>query len=75
MYVMEVYHLTDEAKGKRLVYNMSSAEAPHFELAGLAPGATYQLATYVYNVKGQSAKIVFKVTTLNLAEKRTAETR
>ena len=56
------------------VYNLTSHDAPHFEMAGLAPGTTYRLAAYAANVKGQSAKILFNVTTLNLAEKRTAET-
>ena len=61
--------------GKVLVYNISNMDAPHFEMAGLTPGTTYLFAAFVYNVKGQSAKILFNVTTLNLAEKRTAETR
>ena len=89
IFVLEVY-LVDEgeiisssdlnthgnlAGGRILVNNLTSSEAPHFQISGLTPGTTYQFAAYAYNVKGQSAKMLFNVTTLNLAEKRTAETR
>ena len=88
LFVLEVY-LVDEdlisssevngyrklPSGRILVYNLTSHDAPHFQMAGLSPGTTYQFAAYAHNIKGQSAKILFNVTTLNLAEKRTAETR
>ena len=57
------------------MYNLTSSDSPHFQIAGLTPGTTYQFAVYAHNIKGQSAKILFNATTLNLAEKRTAETR
>ena len=82
VYVLEVYMLPSpdnglavNGGGNVLIYNISSADGPHFEMAGLTPGTTYQFAAFVYNLKGQSPKILFNVTTLNLAEKRTAETR
>ena len=89
IFVLEVYLVDDEeiitssdlnshrkfSGGRILVNNLTSSEAPHFQISGLTPGTTYQFAAYAYNVKGQSAKMLFNVTTLNLAEKRTAETR
>ena len=89
LFVLEVYLVDDDLvasnseistnrkfhSGRILVYNLTSADAPHFQMAGLSPGTTYQFAAYARNVKGQSAKILFNATTLNLAEKRTAETR
>ena len=83
MFVLEVY-LVDEdlisssevsggrrklPSGRILVYNLTSSDAPHFQIAGLTPGTTYQFATYAHNIKGPSAKMLFNVTTLNLAEK------
>ena len=89
IFVLEVYLVDDEEivsssdinsrhklpGGRILVNNLTSFEAPHFQISGLTPGTTYQFAAYAHNVKGQSAKMLFNVTTLNLAEKRTAETR
>ena len=89
VYVLEVYLVDEELipssdisgvsrkipSGRILVYNLTSSDAPHFQIAGLTPGTTYQFAVYAHNIKGQSAKILFNATTLNLAEKRTAETR
>jgi hypothetical protein len=87
-FVLEVYLIDEDLisspnenshrklpSGKMLVYNLTSSDAPHFQIAGLSPGTKYQFAGYAHNIKGQSAKILFNVTTLNLAEKRTAETR
>ena len=81
VYVLEVYqadHREDFVKNleKRhnLIYNISNPERPHFEMAGLSAGTSYQFAAYVYNVMGQSAKILFNVTTLNyFAEPRSKE--
>ena len=87
IFVLEVYlvdDVTDSSSeigqlsgggGRILVYNLTSQDAPHFQMAGLTPGTMYQFAAYARNIKGQAAKILFNVTTLNLAEKRTAETR
>ena len=89
VYVLEVYLVDEELipssdmsglsrklpSGRILVYNLTTSDAPHFQIAGLTPGTTYQFAVYAHNIKGQSAKILFNATTLNLAEKRTAETR
>ena len=59
-----------------LVYNATSNEIPpRFDLVGLNPGTEYQFLLYASNSLGTSPKFALNATTLNLAEKRTAETR
>ncbi len=59
-----------------LVYNATSNELPpRFDLVGLIPGTEYQFVLYASNTLGTSSKVSLNATTLNLAEKRTAETR
>ena len=59
-----------------LVYNATSNEIPpRFDLVGLNPGTEYQFVLYASNALGVSPKFSLNATTLNLAEKRTAETR
>jgi hypothetical protein len=59
-----------------LVYNATSNEIPpRFDLAGLIPGTEYQFVLYASNALGTSSKFWLNATTLNVAEKRTAETR
>ena len=59
-----------------LVYNATSNETPpRFDLIGLSPGTDYQFVMYASNSLGTSSKFWLNATTLNLAEKRTAETR
>ena len=44
-------------------------------LDGLEAGAEYHIVVYASNMLGKSPKMSFNATTLNMAEKRTAETR
>ena len=80
IFVLEAYALaTTEgtllAPGS-LVYNATSNETPpRFDLIGLSPGTDYQFVMYATNSLGTSSKFWLNATTLNLAEKRTAETR
>ena len=66
---------TADAQRLRLVYNLSNSEAPEFMLDGLEAGAEYHIVVYASNMLGKSPKMSFNATTLNMAEKRTAETR
>ena len=66
---------TTTAQRLRLVYNLSNSEAPEFMLDGLEAGAEYHIVVYASNMLGKSPKMSFNATTLNMAEKRTAETR
>ena len=68
-YHCEVYH------EDKLYLNMTNQETPHFGLNGLEAGADYRVLLYASNALGTSPKVAFNVSTLNLAEKRTAETR
>ena len=68
-YHCEVY------KQLELVFNMSNHEAPKFDLTGLEAGVDYHVVVYASNDLGGSPKVSFNASTLNLAEKRTAETR
>lgn len=54
---------------------MTSQEAPSFGLPNLEAGADYHVVVYASNDLGSSPKVAFNASTLNLAEKRTAETR
>lgn len=58
-----------------LAFNLSSQEAPSFGLTNLEAGADYHVVVYASNDLGSSPKVAFNASTLNLAEKRTAETR
>lgn len=73
-YHLEVYR-TDVIGKQYLAYNLSSNERPHFQLLGLEPGTDFSLVAFASNELGTSEKVLFNATTLNLAEKRTAETR
>ena len=58
-----------------LVDNLTNAEVPRFAISGLEAGADFRLMIYASNLMGSSEAVGLNVTTLNLAEKRTAETR
>ena len=58
-----------------LVFNMTNHEAPIFTLTSLEAGVDYHIVVYASNDLGLSQRVSFNTSTLNLAEKRTAETR
>lgn len=72
---IEAFKLEVNGGSSFLIFNMSNAFAPNFTVTGLEAGVDYTVVIYASNDLGISPKVSFNVTTLNLAEKRTAETR
>ena len=72
---LPTYHCQVFKQGQALLYNLSNVQAPTFNLASLEPGVDYHIVIYASNELGLSPKVSFNASTLNLAEKRTAETR
>ena len=68
------YHLEVFENRNHLANNLSKAE-PHFYLHRLKAGHDYTFLAYASNLLGRSEARRMNVTTLNVAEKRTAETK
>ena len=65
---------SDRSK-KNLTANITRSDFPEFEVHNLKPGRIYGALLYASNVLGQGRTLRLNITTAELTEKRTAETK
>lgn len=72
----EIYEMDENDRSKKnLTANITRSDHPEFEIHNLKPGRIYGVLLYASNLLGPGKTLRLNVTTAEMADKRTAETR